>query len=89
MSWQDAIFSTGTLAFAIALLPAIRARRYPPPSTCFVTGGFLFLFAIADASLDLWFAMVFSFLSALLWVFMGVRSLKTGKIDCQCHEVSE
>lgn len=72
MSWQDAVFSTGTIAFAIALLPAIRAKLYPPPVTCFVTGGFLMLFAVADASLGLWFAMVFSVLSSLLWIYMGI-----------------
>lgn len=71
MSWQDAVFSAGTIAFAIALLPAIRAKLYPPPSTCFITGSFLFLFAVADASLDLWFAMIFSALSGILWLYMG------------------
>lgn len=74
MSWQDIVFSIGTAAFAIALLPAIKARLYPPPATCFITGGFLMLFAVADASLGLWFATVCSALSSLLWFYMGLCS---------------
>jgi len=76
MSWQDAVFSTGTIAFAIALLPAVRAKLYPPPITCFVTGAFLMLFAVADASLGLWFATGFSAFSSLLWLYMGFCSRK-------------
>ena len=71
MIWQDAIFSIGTMAFAAALIPAIRAKLYPPPSTCFVTGVFLLLFAITNATLGLWFAAAFSVVSALLWLCMG------------------
>ena len=74
--WQDAVFSFGALIFAVALLPAILTKRYPPISTCVVTALLLVAFAVADASLGLVFATAFSLLDAALWGYMGAKQLR-------------
>lgn len=73
--WQDIVFATGSIVFTIALIPAIIKKQYPPSSTCFMTGGMIFIYAIADFTLMLWVSGVTSIISAIVWIGMGVKQI--------------
>lgn len=73
--WQDLVFSIGSVIFTIALIPAIVKRRYPPMSTCLLTSSMLIVYAITDATLNLWFSTIASIISAIIWTFMGVKQI--------------
>lgn len=67
MIWQDAVIASGGFVLAVALLPSIRGRHKPAPSTCILTGGYLTVFAIAFASLGLYISTLGVGLNALAW----------------------
>jgi len=73
--WQDIVFSIGMAVFALALLPAIIERQYPPVSTCLITPTVIIIFGIADASLGLWISAVLSAVNASLWLYMALRQI--------------
>jgi len=73
--WQDIVFSLGSIVFTIALIPAILERRYPPASTCVLTGVMVGVYAATDLTLELWFSAITSAISALLWIWMGVKQI--------------
>jgi ABC-type cobalamin transport system permease subunit len=73
--WQDIIFSIGSIIFTIALIPAILERKYPPISTCILTGVMIGVYAATDLTLELWFSAITSAISALLWIWMGIKQI--------------
>ena len=73
--WQDIVFSFGSIVFTIALIPAIIEKRYPPASTCILTGVMIGVYAITDLTLQLWFSAITSAISALLWIWMGIKQV--------------
>jgi hypothetical protein len=73
--WQDIVFSIGSIVFTIALIPAIIEKRYPPKSTCIMTGFMVGIYAATDLTLHLWFSAITSAISALLWIWMGLRQV--------------
>lgn len=73
--WQDIIFAVGSIVFTIALIPAIVEKRYPPVSTCILTGFMIGIYAVTDLTLSLWFSAITSAISALLWIWMGIKQI--------------
>jgi hypothetical protein len=71
--WQDIVFTVGSIIFTIALLPAIFEKRYPPRSTCLITGSMLVLYSITDLTLNLWFSAASGIISSLIWTMMGIK----------------
>ena len=73
--WQDLVFTFGTVVFTIALIPALRQKRYPPKSTCFLTGSMLILYIVTDVTLELWLTALTTSVSAMIWIYMGVKQI--------------
>lgn len=74
--WQDIIFTTGSLIFAIALLPSILGPDKPAVSSSVMTGSVLYVFSATYFSLGLVFA-AFSVLStAILWTILAVQKYR-------------
>ena len=73
--WQDLVFSLGSIVFTIALIPAILEKRSPPASTCVLTGAMVGVYAATDLTLELWFSAITSAISALLWIWMGIKQI--------------
>ena len=67
MIWQDVILMVGGFGFALALIPAVRAKNKPPRLTCLATGCLLLAFVVCYATLGLWLAAQSGALTALLW----------------------
>jgi len=74
--WQDLVFSLGSIVFTIALIPAIIEKRYPPMSTCITTAIMLVVYAITDATLNLWLSTIAAIMSAAIWAMMGVKQIE-------------
>lgn len=70
---QDYIFAGGSVLFIIALLPALTAKDKPPRFTCALTAGVLSLFAVAQATLSLWFAAGTTAILALIWSLLTIQ----------------
>ena len=77
MIWQDWVFGIGTIVFSLALIPAILGKEKPPLSTSLSTGSILFVFAVTQASLSLWFACVMSVVAGCLWITLTVQKYLT------------
>jgi hypothetical protein len=73
--WQDIVFSFGTIAFTVALIPALKRKMYPPISTCIITGIMLIFYVAADATLDLWLSATTTLMSVFIWLLMGVKQI--------------
>lgn len=73
--WQDIVFAIGSIVFTIALIPAILEKKYPPASTCILTGFMVGVYAVTDLTLQLWFSAITSAISALLWIWMGLTQI--------------
>lgn len=73
--WQDLVFTFGTIVFTIALVPALRQKKYPPRSTCFLTGSMLILYIITEITLNLWLSALTTAISAIVWFYMGVKQI--------------
>lgn len=70
MSWQDALFAAGQIAFAIALLPSVFGRDKPAAWTSGATGAVLAMFAVAYASLGLTWAAASCAVCAATWLVL-------------------
>ena len=73
--WQDLVFTFGAVVFTIALIPALRQKRYPPKSTCFLTGSMLILYIVTDVTLELWLTALTTSVSAIIWLYMGAKQI--------------
>jgi hypothetical protein len=78
VSWQDLVFSVGSLLFTVALLPAVFGPRdrVPPLMTSLMTGGILVVFVPTYASLDLWWSVATGTSTALCWLVLAGRRLR-------------
>jgi len=76
MLWQDWVFSVGTWVFAIALVPAIRAKEKPPLKTSIPTAFFLYLFAVTYFTLSLRLSAFSSFLTATAWSVLALQKYR-------------
>lgn len=65
--WQDAVFFGGQVLFALLLVPTLLNRMKPARVTCAGNAALLFLFAVAYASLGLWFSAASTAVCAGLW----------------------
>lgn len=75
MSWQDAAFGIGQALFALSLLPSVFGERKPEASTSVVTALVLLVFAVAYASLGLWWGCASVLVCAALWAVLAWQVL--------------
>lgn len=66
-SWQDLVLGAGQLAFAVALIPALRAAEKPPLGTSVSTALLMVVFAGAYLSLGLVSGAGMALVMAALW----------------------
>ena len=74
--WQDVVLSVGQLVFAVALVPAIRAKEKPPLITSVMSGLVLATFAVAFATLGLWFSAATVAVVSVLWLVVAYQTLR-------------
>lgn len=76
MIWQDIVLMVGGFGFAVALVPALRAKEKPPKRTSGVTGGILLVFAITYGTLGLWLAFSATLITATAWLWLLAQKVK-------------
>ena len=74
-TWQDIVLATGSLILAVALVPSLHSKDKPALLTSITTSSVLFVFAFAYATLSLWYAMVTTGFTAILWAILAVQKL--------------
>ena len=74
-SWQDFVFTFGSIVLFASLLPTAIGNDKPPVLTSLPTGALLILFAIAYASLGLTVSAIFTVPTGLLWLFIAAQRL--------------
>jgi hypothetical protein len=74
-SWQDFVFTFGSIVFFASLVPTALGREKPPALTSLPTGALLILFSVAYASLGLTVSAIFTVPTGLLWLFIGAQKL--------------
>ncbi len=78
MIWQDVVLFIGQWFFALALIPALRAKSKPPLATSIPTGSILLVFAGTYASLGLWSGAVAASVVGVLWLVLAVQKGREG-----------
>ncbi len=79
MIWQDIVFGTGTIIFAVSLIPTIRDSQKPAVKTSLPTAIILAFFAVTSATLGLWFAVVAQVISCGLWSLLAFQRFNQNK----------
>ena len=72
MSLPELVLAGGSIAFGLALVPAILRREGPPRLTSIATGLGLLAYAIAYVALGLYLAATGSGLLGLEWIWLAV-----------------
>lgn len=75
MSWQDAVFGAGQLAFSLALIPSILGPHKPAAATSSTTAAVLLGFCGAYASLGLWAGAASCGLCAAGWLALWAQKM--------------
>lgn len=73
--WQDLVFFVGEVVFLVGLVPSIINDNPPDPWTSFPTAFMLFTFMLVHASFKLWFTFSLTWITAMLWVVLGIQGL--------------
>lgn len=76
MSWQDFLFSFGGVILSVMMLPMIRDTQKPPIKTALAMAVILTAYAVAEWTLALFGASVFTSLQIAAWVILGVQRWK-------------
>jgi len=71
MIWQDVAIMVGSFGLTGALIPAIKAKRAPPKSTCLVFGSILCVFAMAFVTLGLWLSFIAHIAGCVVWFVLA------------------
>lgn len=70
--WQDLLFSIGEIVFLLTLVPLWLSDAKVPTFTGIGTGFMLYCFMMAHISYRNWITVVLSFITATLWVLIGL-----------------
>jgi hypothetical protein len=81
MIWQDAVFSVGSIVFAIALVPATLHKDKPPLTTSIPTALVLGIFGLTYTTLNLWYSAATTAMTCLLWTILLVQKLRQSTPD--------
>ncbi|MBA4180577.1 MAG: hypothetical protein C0506_08325 [Anaerolinea sp.] len=74
-SWQDLVFTFGSIVLFASLVPTALGKEKPPVLTSLPTGALLILFAIAYASLGLTASAISTVPTGLLWIVIGGQGI--------------
>lgn len=78
MHWQDLILTIGSIIFTLALIPSVMSKDKPALSSSLLTGAVLLVFAGVYASLALWFSMVTTVITGLVWLLLAYQKFSRG-----------
>ena len=73
MNWQNILFTTGAIVFAISLFPSILSKDKPALATSLLSGIMLMLFAIAYATLRFWTSALSNAVLSFLWLILAFQ----------------
>jgi Flp pilus assembly protein TadB len=73
LSVQDIILTIGSLILGAAIIPSVVSKHKPALLTSIMTGVVLLIFAVVYASLELWFTVATTTVTACLWLTMAVQ----------------
>lgn len=71
MSWQDIVFSIGTLIFSVSLIPSIKSKDKPHIFTSLSTGFVLIVFAGTYWTLNLRYSFIMAIINAVMWLTLA------------------
>ncbi len=77
MSWQDSVFTIGSIILGIALLPSMLGPNKPELATSVMTSCVLYFFAFTYSSLGLVFSTIAVGLTAIMWTILAIQKWKT------------
>jgi hypothetical protein len=69
------VFFIGEIVFLVGLVPSVVNDRPPDPLTSFPTAFMLFTFMVVHASFKLWFTFSLTWITAVLWVILGIQGI--------------
>lgn len=70
--WQDLLFAIGEVVFLLTLVPLWLSNAEVPLFTGLGTGFMLYAFMMAHISYRNWITVTLSFVTATLWVLIGL-----------------
>lgn len=76
-TWQDFVFTFGSVLFWTALIPMIRDKNKPPKIASLQTGSVLFVYAIAFFTLGLVLSAFTSVITAGLWITLLIQRIRS------------
>lgn len=76
---HDLIFAVGALVLFLALVPAVIKKSVLPYSTCYITGGVLFIFSLNYFTMEYWYAVVVEALNVACWAYLLWIAWKSNK----------
>lgn len=81
--WQDWVLTAGSLAFIVALFPAVFSDAKPPLATSALTASVLYVFALTDVTLHLYLTAAVTAVTAATWTVLGIqKALDNGPPAC-------
>lgn len=78
MIWQEAIFTVGSIAFSIALIPTLKSKQsLVPRSSSLLTATFLSLYVVCFYTLGMYYSASTGAITATMWWLIAwLRPLK-------------
>lgn len=67
---HDTVFAIGAFILFLALIPAVLKKAILPLSTCYLTGGVLFIFTLNYLTMRYWYATVVEFANVVCWAYL-------------------
>lgn len=78
---NDLVFTIGSAAFLIALIPSLITDHKPEKTTSALTASVLYLFTLNYLSMGLYFSAAIGFLTATAWLILYFQAKKAEKIE--------
>jgi hypothetical protein len=76
---NDLVFTLGSMAFLIALIPSITTEHKPDKATSLMTSSVLYLFTLNYLSMELYFSAIVGFATASAWLILYFQVRKADK----------
>jgi hypothetical protein len=77
VAWQEFVFAGGNVILSVALLFSVTSPHKPATRTSLITALTIGSFAVAFATMQLWFSAAAAGTNAAMWAVLVVQSLRT------------
>ncbi|MCC6736966.1 MAG: hypothetical protein IT534_12680 [Bauldia sp.] len=85
MIWQDVLIGSAQAMLAIGLIPAVIHHHKPPLATALTTALGMGVFAVAFATLGLWWSTSMSAVQLVLWLILAWQKWRAGAAAASRH----